>query len=474
MPPPIEALTPSQATLLAVYLVSAADLPRLRVLIAAHPKVFLTSANNETLLRILLCLPETTPPDTYTPILDAVVDGTPLEPPAVDADTPSIDTTSVENLSSSRCERKLSQLLPAPLLQAGSSASDKLTAFLIQRSERIDAETGLLSLIAELLAHYTARPGLPSIAALATDVAVLSTLVYTFSREPVPSLTTFRTLPVEDALEVLIADPSTVPRDLEALVVPYLCVREGGGWDAVWARLSALPFARIVAVVREWTPPPEERAVRAEFVTWAVGVCYRCMETGAGVWEGMRAVQRRVVALGGGGDAHVPEVLGDLGDAGNPLFAALGLLDVGITAAAMLGRPLAEAVKLRLEGSREVQSAVLRQFVRPGTEWSKRDDEAWGRVRDGARWLRSKAQVLGRLEAEEVERVVLAGMLAGMRFGLVRDVYVTSNHTTDISLDEVEKCVLAAFNDFVDNATNGNKTRGGMKNALQAYVPLFL
>ena len=466
MPPPIESLTPPQAMLLAVHLASAADLQRLQVLIAAHPKVFPTTTENDTLLRVLLCLPETTPPDAYTPLLNAVLDGKPLDPPEANADT-AVDTTPVEKLTSPRCEQKLSQLLPPQLLQTPAPASDLITAFLVQRSERIDAETGLLSIIAELLAHYTAR--LPGIAALRADVSVLSTLVYTSPREPVPSLTTFRSLPVEEALEVLVADPSTVSRDLEALVVPYLGVREGG-WDAVWARLGALPFSRVVGVVKDWAPP-EEGGVRRAFVAWAVMVCYRCTETGAGVWEGMRAVQRRVAGLVGGGEGKVPEVLGDLSDENNPLFAALGLLDVGITAAAMLGRPLAETVRLRLGGSREVQSAVLRQFVRPGTEWSKRDDEAWERVRDGARWLRRKAQVLGRLEAEEVERVVLAGMLAGMRFGLVRDVYVTSNQTADISLDEVEKCVLAAFNDFVDNATNGNKTRGSMKHALQAYAP---
>jgi hypothetical protein len=66
-----------------------------------------------------------------------------------------------------------------------------------------------------------------------------------------------------------------------------------------------------------------------------------------------------------------------------------------------------------------------------------------------------------------VEKMVLSGMLAGLRFGLVRDIYVTGNQNCGLPLEEVEKCVLVAFNDFVDNATNGNKTRGRMKNALQ-------
>lgn len=33
----------------------------------------------------------------------------------------------------------------------------------------------------------------------------------------------------------------------------------------------------------------------------------------------------------------------------------------------------------------------------------------------------------------------------------------------------LEKIILEAFYRFYDNATNGNRTRGGMKNAFQTY-----
>jgi len=33
----------------------------------------------------------------------------------------------------------------------------------------------------------------------------------------------------------------------------------------------------------------------------------------------------------------------------------------------------------------------------------------------------------------------------------------------------LEKTILDAFYRFYDNATNGNRTRGGMKNAFQTY-----
>lgn len=167
-------------------------------------------------------------------------------------------------------------------------------------------------------------------------------------------------------------------------------------------------------------------------------------------------------------DGVEPEVVGDLLDLKNPLVQpttnGLRLLSMGITSAAMLSRPLAEVQRLRLEGSKEVQMAVLRQFVRSGVP---RDDEKWKKARDGVRWLRTKSEVLGKLAADQVERVVLPGMLDDTRFDLARRTYVESNG--GLSLEDVEKCVLDAFVQFVDNATNGNRTRGRMKSALQWY-----
>jgi len=161
--------------------------------------------------------------------------------------------------------------------------------------------------------------------------------------------------------------------------------------------------------------------------------------------------------------------MGDLRDSGNALFKpskeGLRFLDLGVTSAALLMRPVAEAVRLKLEGVKEAQGSVLRQYVRFGVEWNRRDDEEWRRVRDGARWLRNKSGVLGKLSQEDVERAVLAGMLEGSRFILAKDIYVL--HSGGLPIEDVEKCVLGAFGEFFDNASNGNKTRGKIKDALQ-------
>ena len=474
MPPPLSALSEAKATLLAASLASTADFPRLRRLAAAR------ILSDQQLLLVLLLLPETAPPASYTPFLEAILSHWPAS--ALDPEDVAIDTASVEKLSEKAATRKLAQLLPAlgALKSAPPSVEDLVTAFLLTRADRIDSETGALSIVAELLEPFVAR--LQPVRELYHGaVEVLYKLVYEFAREDAPGLAEFGAMHAEEAIEALIADPETVVRDLSALVEPYMAVRADGSWKAVWARLEKLEFGKLVAVICDWTPP---EAVRAEFTAWAVRVCYHCTESdNERVWEGMHAVHRKVFGLLGSApeSGKVPEAVGDLNDRTNLLFqptrAALGLLDVIITASALLRRSLAETVRLRLEGTADIQKAVLMQYVRPPPgshgDWNKRDDVAWRKIRDGARWLRDKAEVLSQLSIVEVERIVLSGMLAGTRFGLVRDIYVTGNATSGLSIEDVEKCVLSAFNDFVDNASNGNKHRGSMKNALQAIQTLY-
>lgn len=190
----------------------------------------------------------------------------------------------------------------------------------------------------------------------------------------------------------------------------------------------------------------------------------------------MEQIHRRISGLvdGSAEEGVIPEKLGDTADLENPLVQptkqGLHLLSLGITSCEILCRSLAETIRLRLEGSREVQTAVLRQLIRSSVDWDKRSDDEWKKVRYGANWLRTKGGVLGRVSREEQERIVLAGMLAGARFDLAKNIYVTSDDDGGLPQEEVEKCVLDAFSEFFDNASNGNRTRGNMKNAYQWYV----
>jgi len=53
-------------------------------------------------------------------------------------------------------------------------------------------------------------------------------------------------------------------------------------------------------------------------------------------------------------------------------------------------------------------------------------------------------------------------------FGFARDMFVPPQLLPQPTL---EKTILKAFYRFYDNATNGNRSCGGMKNAFQMYPP---
>ena len=55
-------------------------------------------------------------------------------------------------------------------------------------------------------------------------------------------------------------------------------------------------------------------------------------------------------------------------------------------------------------------------------------------------------------------------------FDLARELFV---RTHVLSGEILETTLLNAFYRFYDSATNGNRTRGNMKNAFQTYIDLF-
>jgi protein transport protein SEC39 len=58
-------------------------------------------------------------------------------------------------------------------------------------------------------------------------------------------------------------------------------------------------------------------------------------------------------------------------------------------------------------------------------------------------------------------------MLAG--FHLVEHTFVRKQERHPLSEAEIEECVMEVFFHYYDNASNGNRTRGGMKKASDLY-----
>jgi Secretory pathway protein Sec39 len=136
---------------------------------------------------------------------------------------------------------------------------------------------------------------------------------------------------------------------------------------------------------------------------------------------------------------------------------------------------LRELVTIR-EGAEEVQKQLIDRLLQSGN-WKTRNEEQWRKLRQSLKWLQLDSLVLGKVSGDALDSSILSALLdsSGMchittsnveAFGLAREIYVRQSL---LPSNIVEKTILDAFYRFYDNATNGNRTRGGMKNAFQTY-----
>lgn len=477
-------LSPAKATVLAASFAASADLESLHSIVSSHA----SALSGYTLLRVLLCLPETTDPSLYIPFLKLILSAGPpscerkLGKECEKSDI-SIAPSSIDS-SEQYARRKVDEL---PLLPVEDCRSDHpdVISFLLQRSRNIDSATGALTIVQDLLTPF--RTELPVIGKyLAGVVEVLSKLVYENTNEDesesIGGLASFETLAAVAGVRSLLSHCGNgdAVQGLRTLVVPYLTFKDNdaAGWGTIWGwlveKIESGDWAGFVEVIRRWDGPLGDEMLREQYARFAIAGCYMCRDTGSWALEGMRAVQRKLMSLVascnmGSGVYSPPTIVGDLLDKENPLTEpnteSLKLLDMLITSAGILSLPLAVAVQVKVEGTHDDQKALLVQYIRGGPNWIKRTDEDWRKTRDGVRWLRNKSEIMGKLSSEETEKILLSGMLAATRFTLVKEFYVDGN-PGPLGNDEVERSVLDAFQEFYDNASNGNKTRGSMKSAL--------
>ncbi|KAK5088653.1 hypothetical protein LTR05_002873 [Lithohypha guttulata] len=105
-----------------------------------------------------------------------------------------------------------------------------------------------------------------------------------------------------------------------------------------------------------------------------------------------------------------------------------------------------------------------------------RSNVSWSETRTQLRWLHTWSSTgrpsfdqptlafLGRLEAQYLESELLNAMLAATDFRSIKDMYL-SDKQVDISKDRILDQIVAAILSAYDNASNGNRTRGGVKKA---------
>ncbi|XP_044721945.1 secretory pathway protein sec39 domain-containing protein [Hirsutella rhossiliensis] len=241
-------LTPAKVLLLAVHLAAHADVRGLDQLAAQYPAVL----HNHVLLRILLThLPETVKPDVYVDFLQGSAAGELVSRPELELE---LDTSPVSALSNQLASKKANKLHLAQLQCSDAPTQDKddsLSLFLFQRAHRMDAETGMLAYLPDLLVPFINHsPALRTWIVSAVLPFVRRNVEYYAETSPAYSLAQFQNLDGPDAVLYLLARSgstqnaqSDLGRDLRGLIGPWLYQdtrwAEAGGESGVTADSQA-------------------------------------------------------------------------------------------------------------------------------------------------------------------------------------------------------------------------------------------
>lgn len=147
------------------------------------------------------------------------------------------------------------------------------------------------------------------------------------------------------------------------------------------------------------------------------------------------------------------------------------------------------AANMCLHSTEEMQLAELKSVVN-STVKQPNVNQDWPVVRQRLLWLRDwQAEesdnawdepspyhgIFWRIPRDTVETEILKALLAAKEYQLAIDIY-TNSKTTPLNPAQVEAAVQEAIFTAYDNASNGNRTRGGMKRAydiLQSFASHF-
>ncbi len=147
-----------------------------------------------------------------------------------------------------------------------------------------------------------------------------------------------------------------------------------------------------------------------------------------------------------------------------------------------------EVAGISLRSDASEQLSLLQKILHPLYSGSKKDNNHWMSIRSNLLWLwnwgstshdkdRIAHGMFGMLEEKTMEVEILKALLESSHYPLAVQLYVkpTSGRSPLLSTD-IEDVVLGSAMQHYDNASNGNRTRGGMKRAAEivaAFAPHF-
>jgi hypothetical protein len=527
----------------------------------------------ELILSILLTyLPEELEPPSYIEYLNELVSNS--RHPGDDDPAALLDIASIEELSSARAKkrRKALELLPAihPLYVAEDQL-DVFSHFLIHRAHRIDAQTGLLDLVPQLIVPFLGHSEYLRTWFISTALPLLRLSYEYYPQSVTGSLDEFARLKGKRAIDYQLAnvrnaggaDIHHVARDLKGVVAPWMCganerkrrklssearrssvaqeqKQELDDWGSLFQWIvhtskENLPLA--TTALSEWDGPEDmdlggyeegrdyvddeqQRQLEMRYAQTALACLYLVDASDIATLQTAHAMVRRICDLLN----HDPPP--DLNasvdslpsyDLQEPILSnsttsllqeqrllepdnvitkpnqssiqVLKLVLFSACTVSSLQHPMSirSLAKMSLQNDRSEEFSLLQKILHKLSS-SRKDNDQWTHARFKLLWLwnwgsdshdsdRNAQGVFGMLERGTIETEILKALIEGNHYPLAVQTYIkSSTGQHPIPLDAVEKTVLTAAMNHYDNATNGNRTRGGMKRASEivtAFAPHF-
>lgn len=555
-------LSGPHCVLLAVHYATRANIPALHALTALRDG----DLPLELSLSILLhYLPEEHDPAAYHDLLHALNTGSRC---AGESPADALDLAAVEHLSGARASKRVHTLALPPLahpLYAGDSDIDPFTHFLIHRAHRIDAQTGLLDLVAQLVVPFLDHSEYLRTWFISTALPLLRLSYEYYPQCAAPTLDEFAALTGRRAIDVQLSnackasgeDTQIVARDLKGVVAPWLCgapdrrrrsSTTGDGrahtpddWDCLFQWLlhaSKERLALVATAISHWDGPEDmdlggyeqgrdyvedtqQRQLEIKYARTALACLYLVHQSDAGSLQTAHTLLDRICTLlnydplpelGIGTDKlprydlkipllhdSTPALLREerlldpdnaLTQPGPDAFRILQLFVFTSYTLSTLQHPLSirDVANMSLRDDYSEQMSVLQKILHTPSSASKRDSEQWRIIRSKLVWLwnwgtdshdedRRAQGIFGMLDRKTMETEILKALLGSNHLSLAIETYLKPAFGQRPLLpSDVEKVALASAMHFYDNASNGNRNRGGVKRAadiLTAFAPHF-
>ncbi|KAH8692812.1 Sec39 domain-containing protein [Talaromyces proteolyticus] len=558
----LTSLSDAQAILLACELCAAGNvnaLPRLH-------QQFPTSLTTERLFRIILSfLPETTPPAQYTPVLDELN----RSEPAI-ANNENIDLSSIKDVEEPVARKRVRRLRLLPLQYSPdentTESASPLTEFLIHRAHRIDAETGLQTLILELLMPFYDRSETLRQFLVSLVLPLLrSNYEYYPENEEKLSLHVFDSLDAATGINILLSMTGTDPaatdlaQNLRGLVGPWI---SGGvsskrrklshadetastavetvdqAWQTVNEWLlsrSLVDFENVASGILAWDGPEdvdlggylqreqsleESDRLRIYYGQTGLAIIYTTDPDRGSLDTSFQIISKvaSLLQLDTGAqikfdDDSLPRFTIDISEISTaskalllqnallkpnnllttPTAQAVGFLQTILVSLRLLRSfgyhsSCRSAATVCLQNSEEAQALEIHGVIDMIVKQTKPGQD-WRRIRGQILWLRdwrgvpqdavdqTQEQYHGlfwRVSRTSVETELLRAMITAGDYQAAAEIYTGVDSPLDST--QVEAAVVETIITFYDTASNGNKTRGKVKravDAIRAFQPHF-